>query len=213
MFGKVFGGPLVQLVEHDRERLVFRSKRKLKVGQDTYLKVAGQLGKPAKIKGEITACRALTGGGFVCTAKVSELCHQRELGRLGPYSVASETGLRQSVRHPRTLPIKWGNADATSIDVSSGGLQIESNAPLTQDEISKLILNSELSCEARVAWVKDNRAGLEFWEVDDATKILLSRFASGRAAPGAAKPKIEPAPMKSLDKLKLMGAPSYDSMD
>ena len=214
MFEKVFGGPLVQLVEHDNGRLVFRSKRSLKLEKEITLKVAGQLGKPAKVKAEILTCRALDSGGFVGTARIGEPAHQRELSRLGTYSLSQEPGLRQSQRTARVMDVRYGKGQATTVDISSGGLQIESNAKMEQDEVSLLKLTPDLSCEARVAWVKDNRAGLEFWKLDDATRILLSHFAAGRAVPSKTKPKdIKPAPVKAKPRLDLIGSPDYDSLD
>lgn len=204
MFEKVFGGPVVQLVEQRQEQLVFQAKRKLKVGQDQAFKVAGQSGKPAKVRGLVTSLRALSSGGFLATAQIKDLAHQRELNRLGAYSSKPAPGARQEPRQNRRITVETSKMVLTTVDVSSGGMQVVSDGGLTPGEVLKLHLMPNLSCDARVAWCAEGRAGLSFCETDDATKLLVSHFASGRAVPSA---------QKSVKRTNFVPPPSYQALD
>lgn len=206
MLAKVFGGPLVQLLEHHQNTLVFRAKRAPKLDKEIPLRVSGIHNKPAKIKAVVTSCRPLEPDGFVCTATVKQPSHQRELGRLGLFSVTSHSGLRQSKRIPRRIDIVSGQFRGTSVDISSGGIQVQTSAVLVAGQILTLNLMPGLACGAKVAWVSEGRAGLEFCEVDDATKLLLDHFASGRAMPTVKKSDTE------KKERKVFAPPSYESL-
>lgn len=205
MFGKLFGGVTVQLVEHQSGRLVFRSKSDLTIGQTMSLKVAGQNGKPAKIKAAVTGSRVLEDGGILCTASVEDTSHQRELSRLNAYSAGPGSGIRRSPRVLRRLNVDCIDFMATSVDISSGGIQLQTTEVLRAGQMLNLKLSPGLGCQARVAWIRGDKAGLEFWEVDEATGLLMSRFVSGRAIPTAIKPVPSPK-----SRLALITPPSYD---
>jgi PilZ domain len=203
MFGKVFGGPIVQLVEYHDGQLLYRAKREPKTGPSQPIRVAGQLGKPAKIKISVQSTRPLDTGGFACTGSVTDAGHQRELSRLRSYTLTPEPGMRRHPRSARRVDIDCTDLRATSIDISTGGMQVETQMTLTPGATLKLQLMPGLGCQARVAWVQGQRAGLEFWETDDATKLLLSRFASGRMIPTASKP---------TKRNKTVAPPDYESL-
>lgn len=181
MFGKVFGGPVVQLVEYESGRVVFKSKKEFTIGCRVSVRVAGRLGKPAKVQGVLEACRPLECGGYACLATVEDQGHCRELDRLSNYRETPEPGLRQSVRHLREIPIEGPDFQATTIDVSAGGLQLATAGSLVVGQTLSLTLTPGLTCRARVAWIGPGRAGVEFIEIDAVTKMLLERFACGRA--------------------------------
>lgn len=203
MFGKVFGGPIVQLVEYHDGVLLFRGKKNFKSGSDHYFRVAGASGKPAKVKATVTAARPLDNGGYLTSGQVTDSAQQRELSRLRAYSDNTEAGMRQYPRTRRKVDIVCTDLTATSIDISTGGMQVETKMSLTPGQMLKLQLIPGLGCQSRVAWVQGQRAGLEFRDTDDATKLLLSRFAEGRIIPTAQKR----APSK------LVAPPDYKSFD
>jgi hypothetical protein len=195
MFGKIFGGPTVQLIEYQGGSLLFRSKKELTPGKELDLKVAGRGGKPARVKALLGSCRPIASGGFACTARVDDLAHHRVLARLETFSSTSDPDLRQHPRKSRKVEIDCPDLKATTVDVSAGGVQVSTRTPLTVSQILRLNLMPGLTCQAKVTWMNGERAGLEFCIEDDAaTQLLLERFASGRVMPTAEKQK--PTPQK-----------------
>lgn len=182
MFAKIFGGPVVQLVEYENGQLLFRSKKPFQTGQLQDLKVAGRQAKPAKIKAVLKACRPIETGGYACSANVADPGYQRELSRLSAYSETPQPGLRQWVRKARHLEIESPDFKATSIDISAGGMQVRTATDLSTRQTLRINLAPGLNCKAKVAWVRGERAGLEFCQEDAVTQMLLERFASGRAS-------------------------------
>ena len=203
MFAKLFGGPVVQLVEYENGRLLFRSKKPFESGQLQDLKVAGREGKPARIKAVLKACRPIEDGGYACSAGVDDPGYQRELSRLSAYSQRPQPGLRQWVRKPRQLDIESPDFQATSIDISAGGMQVRTASQLSTRQTLRIVLAPGLNCTAKVAWVRGERAGLEFCQEDSVTQMLLERFASGRACCSTTD-KNKPA-------LDVIAPPSYQS--
>ncbi|MFA7484275.1 MAG: PilZ domain-containing protein [Vulcanimicrobiota bacterium] len=205
MFGKIFGGPTVQLVEYQGGTLLFRTKKEFKTGEELDLKVAGRGGKPAKVKGTLEACRSVASGGYVCTARVDDLAHQRELSRLEAFTVEVDPDIRQHPRKVREVEIDSPDLQGQTVDVSAGGVQVRTRTPLRVSQIVHLHLMPGLNCQAKVTWVSGERAGLEFCIEDDAsTKVLLERFASGRTVPSAD----QPAPTKKT----VLPPPDYESV-
>ncbi|HIB68475.1 MAG TPA: PilZ domain-containing protein [Phycisphaerales bacterium] len=203
MFDKFMGGQLVQMVEYRQGDLLYRAKKATPIGPDQALRVAGLNGKKTKVVAAVTCARPLEGGDFLCVAQVHDLAQQRELSKLCPASANPDSKLRQHPRNERKVEITCNDRAATSIDISEGGLQVETEDHLEEGQVLSLKLMEGLTCQARVAWVKGTRAGLEFQEVDDATKILLTRFASGRIIPTASKPP---------KRLKVIAPPDYHSL-
>ena len=205
MFGKIFGGPTVQLIEYQGGNLLFRSKKEMKPGEELDLKVAGRGGKPARVKGVLSACRPVSSGGFICTARIEDLAHHRELARLEAFSPEVDPDIRQHPRKAREVEIDCPDLKATTVDVSAGGVQVKTRTPLRISQILRINLMPGLTCQATVTWVSGERAGLEFCIEDDAaTQVLLERFASGRIIPTADKP----APAKQ----SVMPPPDYESV-
>lgn len=205
MFGKIFGGPTVQLIEYQGGNLLFRSKKEFTPGQEIDLKVAGQGGKPARVRGIINSCRPIASGGFACTARIEDLAHHRELARLEAFSSNVDPDLRQHPRKPREVEIDCPDLKATTVDVSPGGVQVRTQTPLRVSQVLRLHLMPGLTCQAKVTWTSGERAGLEFCIEDDhATQVLLERFASGRIIPTADQP--------AAAKKTVVPPPDYESM-
>lgn len=205
MLNMVLGGPLVQLIEHNGDSLVFISKKEPKKGTEIALRVEGQTKKALKIKATVDTCRPLQTGGYLCSARVPVPALQRELAQLGAHSSSHGLGLRRDRRIPRRVKISSGEQTATTIDISASGVQIESSLALGPDQTLRLSLMPGLNVVARVAWASGRRAGLEFSEVDEATRLLLSHFASGRAIPNSKENKVG-------FQSKLVAPPSYESL-
>lgn len=205
MFNKVLGGPLVQLIEQHGDSLVFKAKKQPKLDTEIPLRVEGQLKKALKVKATVESCRALEEGGYLCSARVAAPAQQRELAQLGAHTSSGGLGLRRDRRIPRRVKISSGEESATTIDISPSGVQIESAMALGPEQTLRLSLMPGLNVVARVAWAQGSRAGLEFSEVDEATRLLLSHFASGRAIPHSreSKPGFQS---------KVVAPPSYESL-
>ena len=157
MFGKIFGGPTVQLIEYEGGNLLFRSKKELTPGKEFDLKVAGRGGKPARIKGLLGACRPIASGGFACTARIEDLAHHRVLARLDAFSSNEEPDLRQHPRKARKVEIDCADLQGTTVDVSAGGVQVSTRTPLTVSQILRLNLIPGLTCQAKVTWLNGER--------------------------------------------------------
>jgi len=206
MLGKIFGGTAVQLLDYQGGNLLFRSKKKLTPNTTVDLKVAGRGGKPARVKGALESCRPIASGGFACTARIDDLDHHRVLSRLEPFSAEVDPDIRQHPRTPREVPIDCPDLKGTTVDVSAGGVQVDTKTPLTVSQVLRLPLMPGLTCRAKVTWVQGQRAGLEFCIEDDAaTKVLLERFASGRVIPTAEKPP-------TAGKKTVVPPPDYESI-
>ena len=200
MLESVFGGPVVQLVEYSEGKLLYRAKRSPKVGSLQKLRVAGLTGKPVKVKADVTSIRALEGGGFLGLASVPNTEHRSVLAPLQGINRAPD--MRRHPRVARRVDIRCTELVATSVDISTGGMQVETGMELATGQTLWLTLIPGLRCKARVAWVQGVRAGLEFRDVDDATELLLSRFAEGRVIPTV---------KKSTARLKYAAPPDYES--
>ncbi len=188
MFKKLFGGPVVQLVEYHEGQLLYRSKKEPKLESGQSVRVAGDQGSPAKIQVDIVSRRSLETGGFLCRAEVADPGHRKKLASLRAATQENDPGMRQYPRMERRVDINCTDLRAVSIDISTGGMQVETAMALRPGQDLKLLLTPGLYCQSRVAWVQGPRAGLQFRDTDEASKLLLSRFANGRMIPTARKP-------------------------
>jgi hypothetical protein len=201
MLDRVFGGPVVQLVEYGDGKVLYKAKRSPKVGSVQNVRVAGLSGSKVKVSAKVESARSLIGGGFLALALVldsgqrSALCPLKGINR--------GIDMRQHPRTARRVDINCTDLVATSVDISSGGMQVETRMSLQAGQVLALTLIPGLQTQARVAWVLDERAGLEFLGLDEATRLLVSRFAEGRVIPTVDK-------SKSSARLKAAAPPSYE---
>lgn len=201
MLERLFGGPTVQLVEYESGQLLFKIKKVPALGVSSAFKVVGLTGKVAKIKALVKSVRPLDTGDFLTMAEVVDPTAKNLLAPLR--GINSGPGLRQYPRASRQVDIHCRDLVARSVDISTGGMQVETAMKLEPGQSLHLQLIPGLSCGARVAWVQGQRAGLEFRDTDDATKLLLTRFAEGRVIPTA---------QKTPDRMKKAAPPDYRSM-
>lgn len=201
MLDRLFGGPTVQLVEYDAGRILFKSKKAPRPGVSSAFKVVGISGKMAKIKALVKSVRPLETGDYLSLADVSDPSAKSLLAPL--HGINAGPGMRRYPRTPRKVDIHCRDLVATSVDISTGGMQVTTGMKIEPGQSLFLQLIPGLSCRARVAWVQGERAGLEFQDTDDATKMLLTRFAEGRVIPTA---------QKSPHQMKSAAPPDYKSL-
>ena len=201
MLNRLFGGPTVHLVEYEAGRLLFKMKKAPTLGSLSPFKVVGLTGRVAKIKATVNSVRALETGDYLVLTEVNDSDARTALAPLK--GLNSGPGLRRYARASRKVDINCKDLIARSIDISTGGIQVETAMKLEPGQALFLQLMPGLSCQSRVAWVHGERAGLEFQDTDDATKLLLTRFAEGRVIPTA---------KKDTSRLKSAAPPDYKSM-
>lgn len=202
MLSRLFGGPTVQLVEYEEGRVLFKSKKEPTRGVASAFKVVGISGRVAKIKALVRSVRPLETGGYLSLADV---CDPLSKDLLAPLQgINSGPGLRRYPRSARKVDIHCRDLVATSIDISTGGMQVTTSMKVEPGQSLFLQLIPGLSCRARVAWVQQERAGLEFQDTDEATKLLLTRFAEGRVIPTA---------RRSPHLMKMAVPPDYKSLE
>ena len=189
------------MVEYGDGKLLYKAKRSPKLGSLQSLKVSGLTGKAVKVKALVESARSLEGGGFLGLGRVDDAGHRSQLAPLRGINRGPD--MRQHPRSERKVDINCTDLVATSIDVSCGGMQVETGMSLSAGQTLMLTLIPGLRCQARVAWATGRRAGIEFEETDEATKLLLSRFAEGRVIPTVDK-------KASSARLKAAAPPEYD---
>lgn len=172
MLGLFNGGPVVDYLGHEQNRLIFQSQERPQVGrrQKIRLRVPDGQGRPRPMKVQVNGARALEGGGYVCTA----LVERGKLEQIDP-SVSLKPGLRKTPRTECEFVVRGaelpGNR-ATVVDVSYGGMQLYTSGTLQVGRVLDLEIGTGASSpgiwfQARVAWSTGNtyagfRAGVEY---------------------------------------------------
>ncbi len=176
MLKRILGGPLVELVERDDPRLVVRGRRPFPVGDPVALRVRGSKGGQVRIKLLVEGNRELPDGGVLCHGVVEDPIQLATLDQLRGSAVILDGAVRRAVRYSCNLAVTVERQTGTIIDFSTGGVQLESELELLEGQMVQVPLNANLGCQARVAWTRASRAGLEFTAVQAADRELLRRF-------------------------------------
>lgn len=173
---RILGGPVVELVERDDPRLVVRARREFPVGEVAALRVRGTKGGQVRVQLEIEGNRGLPDGAYLCHGTVNNPDHLAALETLRGSAVILEGAVRRAVRYSCNLSVTVERQTGTILDFSTGGIQLESQLDLSHGQLVMVPLNTNLGCQARVAWTRQQRAGLEFTGVQAADRELLKRF-------------------------------------
>ncbi|MGE0493934.1 MAG: PilZ domain-containing protein [Vulcanimicrobiota bacterium] len=211
MFDKLMGGPLVELIERIDNTLVYRCKKQPARGGEMSIRVAGRSGATVRLWVKIEHVRTLPAGGYLCVAN----SNNSEVSTLVP-PLTNGAGLRCAERFNHRMPLICSALAATTVDFSVGGLQVATSQRLQPGQVFNLKLAKGLDCKVRVAWFSEAsrpfRAGLEFYQLDAATKVLLGRYerslkagkpfeSDGQTVPSAISP--------TQARLAALAAPSY----
>lgn len=210
MFDKLMGGPMVELIERIDNTLVYRCKKQPARGGEMSIRVTGRSGATVRLWVAIDHVRALPAGGYLCVAHSSN----PEVSTLVP-PLTNGAGLRCAERFNHRMPVISSDLAATTIDFSVGGLQVATSQRLQPGQIFNLNLAKGLDCKVRVAWFSESsrphRAGLEFYQLDAATKVLLGRYERSLRAgkPFEGESAVQSTPSATSARLAALATPSY----
>lgn len=182
--------PVVEVVDHKENQMVFLSPKPLRLGRDNSVKVSlrASEGKArvVPLKVYVQQARPVEGGQ---TAYIGFI--DQELPFQPVTSQTSTSALRRGERmdcHLRIMSPDIATYAAISVDFSLSGLQIETKSALETGKVLRLNLETHLAeletitLTARVAWSRPEgrkafRAGLEFHNLSAETRHQLEELA------------------------------------
>jgi Tfp pilus assembly protein PilZ len=182
--------PVVDFVDLKDDQVVFLSKKPLRLGKDTpvrlQIKAADGSAQVVPLKVFLHQARPLEGGQLAYVGSLNQglpvdITHRPQL-----QSAALRRGERMDCAI-RVMSPDLPGFSAITVDFSLSGLQLDTRGALSVGQVVRLRLEVNLpereilEVKARVAWCrpegkKNYRAGLEFTQVDAETVELLQEL-------------------------------------
>lgn len=170
--------PRIKVLEKKEDRVTFVSPRNLSAGRSHEVKLADS----RRVKVLVESVRPLE-KGYAITGKVGEEVET-------PTGQANDPFLRKDLRVDcamRVLSPDLPGYRAVTVDFSHGGVQVETEGPLTTGRLLDLTLEfdndqmASVRCRARVAWCAERsraryRVGLQFVNPSSEAEGLLARM-------------------------------------